>query len=237
MNICKKISLTGLMLASSAAFAVQPAMGWYAGLMLGASYPNGVNFTLNNPFVQFFPEFQNIPASLSYNLGINGGAQAGYRCDKFRFEGELNYSYSSWDRLRLGYFRIGHNNNVKGLNLNGKTGMFSGFFNVYYDIFDEENTDVTFVPYLGLGLGYAGIGSSVDFYLHNTQLNFLTVKQTNNAPIGQAMLGLNYFFTDNSSLGTDFRYMSTRNIKIIDSRYSMWTWNLIYNYSFDTMVS
>jgi len=228
-----KLGMASLLLASSVASAYQPAQGWYAGLMAGVSYAPSTSFNIPDPFVLAFPEFTSIPANLSYNTLANGGVQLGYRCDKFRIEGELNYNSNSYNRLRIGYFTIGSSNNVQGLNLSGRTNMFSGFINGYFDMYDEENLDVTWVPYVGLGVGYARLQSTVDFYIHNTQLNFLTMKNSTNAPIGQAILGINYFFSDRMSVGTDLRYMSTRTIRGLDSRFTLGTWNFLFNYSFD----
>ncbi|MGQ3890660.1 outer membrane protein [Legionella sp. CNM-4043-24] len=233
MNIYSKLGLTGLMLASGIASAYQPAQGWYAGLMGGFSYAPSTSFSISNPFVAFFPEFASIPAKLSYNVGGNAGAQLGYRCDKFRVEGELNYNFNSYDRLRIGYFTIGSSHNVQGLNLSGHSNMYAGFINGFFDIYDEENMDTTWVPYVGLGIGYARVQNSIDFFIHNYQLNFLTAKASSNEPIGQAILGLNYFLSDNTSLGWDFRYMSTRKLDYLNSRFEVVTGNLVFNYSFD----
>lgn len=236
MTMCKKIGLAaGLVLASSASMAVIPASGWYAGLMVGGSYAPSTNFNIPDPFVAYFPAYASIPAKLSYNILANGGLQVGFRCENFRVEGELNFNSNSYDRLRIGYYTIGSSHNVQGLNLSGHTSLYSGFINGFYDFFNEENTDTTWVPYLGLGVGYARVQSTVDFFYQNTQLNFLTFKSNNNAPIGQAIAGLSYFLNDEWSMSGDVRYMSTRNIRQLDSRFSLVTLNFLVNYAFDTV--
>lgn len=243
MTIFSKIGLTSLMLASGVASAYQPAMGWYAGLMGGVSYAPGINFTVLNPLAVYFPpasNFTSLPVKLTYNVLGNGGVQVGYRCDKFRVEGELNFNTNSYNKLQVGPFTIGSNSNIQGLYLNGHNNLYAGFINGFFDIYDEENTDTTWVPYVGLGIGYARVQSSIDFYANFTNIpnpirnrQIFTAKASTSAPIGQAILGINYFFSDELSIGTDLRYMSTRNIRLLDSRYSVGTWNLVLNYSFD----
>ena len=233
MNIYSKLGLTGLMLASGIASAYQPAQGWYAGLMGGFSYAPSTTFSLNDPFIARYPRFANVTAKLNYNVGGNGGVQLGYRCDKFRVEGELNYNFNSYNRLRIGNYTIGSSHNVQGLNLSGNSNMYAGFINGFFDIYDEEDVGTTWVPYVGLGIGYARVQNTADFFVQYRQVNFLTAKASSNEPIGQAILGLNYFFSDNMSLGWDFRYMSTRKLDYLNSRFEVVTGNLVFNYSFD----
>lgn len=231
MNFFSKASITGLMFVSTAVFAAEPAEGWYAGFMLGPSYTPNINrnITINNPIIT-----STLPGRLSYDILGNLGIQFGFRCNKFRYEGELNYNYNTFDKLKLGGFELTTDPNLVGLSMKGYTGIGSALFNAYYEFYDEEYSATKFVPYIGLGIGYAQLNSSLNLYFNGTQLNRTTRTRSADAPVAQGILGINYFFTDNVSLGTDFRYLTTNNIKAYnDSRVSYASWNLVMNFSFD----
>jgi opacity protein-like surface antigen len=236
MNLRLKLALTGFLLSSSMSYAYTPVMGWYGGLMLGASFAQSLKFNVPNPLHPYLPSPTSFPGSLTYNVRGNGGGQIGYRCDQFRLEAEVNINSNSYNKLGVGGLRIGSSHNVKGLNIKGGTSVLSGFINGFFDFYNEENLNTTIVPYVGLGIGYAGVRNSIDFYINNRQINFLTAKATNNGPIGQVIGGINYFFSDELSVGTDVRYLSTRNIPRINSRFSVVQWNLLFNYSFNSSI-
>lgn len=234
-----KSSLIGFMLASSSVFAVEPAMGWYAGFMLGASYAPSQDFTIyNTPFFQG-PRVANV----SYNILGNFGGQFGYRCNKFRYEAELVYNRNKIKDITVGGFTLNNDptavlfpagGNIR-TRIKGNTSLAAAFFNAYYEFYDEDYAETSFVPYVGLGLGYANVKNNASFEtwidpIHTHYRNSVS----GNAPIGQAILGINYFFSDNVSLGTDFRYMKSKNINAFDSSVSIGTWNiLVMNFSFD----
>lgn len=237
-----KSSLIGFMLASSSVFAVEPAMGWYAGFMLGASYSPSQDFIIyNSPFFQG-PHV----ADVSYNILGNFGGQFGYRCNKFRYEAELVYNRNKVKDITINGLTLnkdpttvtfpGGNNRGR---IKGNTSMAAAFFNAYYEFYDEDYAETSFVPYVGLGIGYANVKNNLTFETwieHQVNPNHTHYRNSvsGSAPIGQAILGINYFFSDNVSLGTDFRYMKSKSINAFDSSVSIGTWNiLVMNFSFD----
>src|SRR4051812_37407558 len=107
MNLVARLSIASAMLISSTSYAVEPDDGWYAGLMIGGSYLNKIDLELpiTYPLAQLgllavFTHDNN--TQISYNIGINGGFQFGYRwCDNFRFEGQLYTNYNVINRLKF----------------------------------------------------------------------------------------------------------------------------------------
>ena len=225
-----KYAIAALALASSASYAVEPAEGWYAGLLLGFSDAPSLTFNVNNPFAAV-----PLPAKLTYDIYGNAAAQIGFRCNKLRYEGEVVFNRNPYDRLTVGNFSIKNtrNNNGSGLGMKGNTSMIAGLFNAYYEFYDEDYSATKWVPYAGLGIGYASIHNRLDFYVNSVLLNENRNSVTKSSAIAQGILGINYFFTDNVSLGSDLRYMTTKKISIYDSRVTAATWNLVMNVSFD----
>jgi opacity protein-like surface antigen len=109
--------------------------------------------------------------------------------------------------------------------------LYAGLFNVYYDIFNTDEYETNFIPYIGLGIGYGGVQNQLKYYYN--QVEFLNDKVSTGTAIGQAILGINYFFDESWSLGTDFRYMVTQKIQPYDQRFKIITWNFVLNYTFD----
>ncbi|MDP1604815.1 MAG: outer membrane beta-barrel protein [Legionella sp.] len=245
MNFLSKCGIAGLMFASSGVFAAEPAMGWYAGIFAGPSFAPSRKFDIYSPFFTTTP----LLGKLSYGVLANGGGQLGYRCNKFRFEGELVYNANNFDELTVNGFTITNNQERPGLSIRGKTSFTAGLFNAYYEFYDEDYSETQFVPYIGLGVGYAHIRNTLDFYYYSPYyyinravlINRNRNSESTNSAIGQAIIGINYFFNDSISLGTDFRYMSTGSIGTLDSRITsrntsrvqVGTWNFLLNFSFD----
>lgn len=244
MNFFSKCSIAGLMLASSGAFAAEPAMGWYAGIFAGPSIAPSRKFDIYTPFISPIP----LLGKLSYGVNADGGGQIGYRCSNFRFEGELVFNTNHFRQLTLNGFTITNNQNRPGLSIKGSTSFMAGLFNAYYEFYDEDYSETQFVPYIGLGIGYVHIRNTLNFYYYNPLYYInraVLINQNRNsisadAAIGQAIIGVNYFFNDYLSLGTDLRYMRTGNIGTLGpritqnaSRVQAGTWNVLLNYSFD----
>ena len=230
MKFLSKLGITSLMLASSSLMAAEPAMGWYAGFMLGPSIASSNDITIQNP--PFFLGFSPIVADISYSVLGNFGAQLGYRCNKFRYEGELLFNRNNLKDITVNGVTL---NNNSGVDVNGNTTTGAAFFNAYYEFYDEDNPDTAFVPYFGLGIGYAHVKNSITFTtpgLLNTGIKF-TNSASGNAAIGQAILGFSYFFNDNVSLGSDLRYMKSQTINDFNSSISVGSWNFLMNFSFD----
>lgn len=286
MNFFSKLSVVGLIMASSTAFAVEPAMGWYAGLFAGPSYApeTDFRFTQNAAAIPFnvgttpYNLVVRTPASgasITYGVFVNGGLQLGYRCNKFRYEGELLVDSNSISKLRYNSLIVSElytgnfpsipytlvetdisNPNFTLTNktarndffIRGNTTLTGAFFNAYYEFYDQDYSYTRIVPYVGLGIGYASINNMLSLY-YNTYLynpttggfysrDILLARTSNSTstPMGQGIIGLNYFFSDTMSIGTDFRYISTNKIKSIDSKYQTYTWNFLINYTFDQPI-
>lgn len=256
MKLLRYLSIAGLglVLTSFSTYAVIPANGWYAGLFAGVSYKPGVRprFITTNP-LNGFPIY-NYNGSLSYNGGGIGGGQIGYRLCNFRLEGELAYNYSPYQKLQYNNITIKRHystlyapivpilNNkyyIDNVRLSGHTSFGAGFINLYYDIFDEDD-DPTWIPYLGLGVGYATLQNSLTIetlstatapVLPSTQTNHI-FKTNTNSVIGQAIIGLSYYYSDELFFGLDYRYLSTNTIPKFQTRAQVHTLNLGFNYTF-----
>lgn len=228
MKFLSKLGITSLMLASSSLMAAEPAMGWYAGFMLGPSTASSNNITVQNPPVSL--GFAPITGDLSYNILGNFGAQLGYRCNKFRYEGELVFNRNNLKDFTVNGITFDSNSEDR---INGNTTTGAALFNVFYEFYDEDNAETAFVPYFGLGIGYANVKNTLTF----TPRRFPEVEFKNtasgNAAIGQAILGFSYFFNDNVSLGSDLRYMKSQTINDFNSSISVGSWNFLMNFSFD----
>lgn len=226
MKFLSKLGITSLMLASSSLMAAEPAMGWYAGFMLGPSIASSNDITIYNPppSLGFFP----FTGNLSYNVLGNFGAQLGYRCNKFRYEGELVFNRNNLKEFTVNGITLDSNSEDR---IKGNTTTGAALFNAFYEFYDEDNPDTAFVPYIGLGIGYAHVKNSLTF----TRRSGLEYKNdaSGNAAVGQAILGFSYFFSDNVSLGTDLRYLKSQTINDFNSSISVGSWNFLMNFSFD----
>lgn len=242
MNNIYKVSFAGLFLASSSLFAVEPALGWYGGLFVGPSFASGTDVTISritpaDPFFVFRP-------SISYNILVNLGAQVGYRCNKLRYEVELLYDVNTISKIsRVPPDLDGVT--ISDTNVKGQTWALGGLFNAYYEFYDLDYSETRWVPYVGLGIGYAQVNSSLDYQLAATPIipgltgATLQVNTVENTPIGQGIIGASYFMSDTSSIATDFRYYTSKlNIKNthhtnFNSRVSGFSLNFVFNYTFD----
>lgn len=204
--------------------AAVPAEGWYSGLMLSGTNLSGLKFNLFNPLTRR-TEFSQI----SYKPAIGGGGQIGYRYSKARFEMQFYYDNNTINRVLIGDLSLYPTSNYLGLNGTGNTRFFAAMFNVFYEIYPEDR-EIRLAPYLGLGIGYASINNS--YCLFRLERELIARNESASAPMGQAIAGINYFFTDSCSAGVDFRYMSTPNHQQLNSSVSVSSVNFIVNLSF-----
>lgn len=225
MNTIFKSALLGLAL-STQAFAIEPSNGWYVGGFAGISFSPSVDFTILNPFTT-----ARIPGQISYDPLADGGINLGYRCSNFRFEGELVYNQNRYNKLRINQSYVPQLTDTQaGLAFKGNTQVFAGLFNVYYDLFYEDS-DSNMVPYFGIGLGYGEVSNQLNFYFN--QFQFIQDKENTALMVGQAILGLDYFFNEDWSLGADIRYLSSKKIEPYNHRAAFGAINLVLNYTFD----
>lgn len=251
-----KMSLVGL-LASSTAFSATPEDGWYAGLMGELSYAPSLDFRLSstsfyniNTFLTFlgYPPLLSPAGEVKYShVGGGGGGQVGYRYCGFRFEGELLFNTSSYDKLSIGGYSLTDNTNAalafpfSNLTINGSTTLGAGLFNIYYDFYDMNGDDISWVPYVGLGIGYGYVQNKLSLDYNTTptattvvSTTLVDFKENTSTPVGQAILGISYLFNDSFSMGLDYRYLTTREISGFNERLTLHTLNLNFNYWFDT---
>lgn len=254
MKHINKFTLAGLLVANCSVFGATPAEGWYGGFVGGFTYtpnivtnrtPNPAAIILINsnaligipvPLVNFNPlAFSGfIRSSLQHGLGGDFGGQIGYRLCNFRLEGELVYNYSPLSLVKVGGITIKRHVTLRNpIRFGGQTNVGAGFINLYYDFYDEEY-DPTWVPYLGVGVGYAYIRNSTTFtipYLFTNAVSF-TTKHSGNSAIGQGIIGISYYYSDYLSFGLDYRYEGSATIKKLGSRVQVNALNLNFNYAF-----
>lgn len=176
------------LLAAGIASAATPVDGMYTRLFGGYTYlPDNVSTTVNSAV-------WNRP---SYNGGYNVGGAFGFASNPLRYE--LEYTFVSADTSSFNLNYVGQT---------GVSGTSSGNFvmaNIFYDC-PEVLPSVA--PYLGVGLGYANIQST----LQSTGPNGYTYfKGTDNEFAYQATLGLTYNFAENYALNVNYRYIATDN--------------------------
>lgn len=226
-----KLALAGLFFANTAVLA-GPVDGWYAGLMIGATFNPKIDYTLFNPYYNAFAylNYPQIGSQIDYRTGINGSAQAGYRYCNFRMEAEFLYAHNQWNSWTVGPFNFTKRETTQLPKVNAYTQFGAGLFNVYYEFYDPDS-DPVFAPYLGLGLGY-GHGQNTIKLERSTWTVIPEHKYTQKAPLGQVILGLTYYQNSNLSYGLDYRFLTTNKIKDFDARIKSNSVNLSFNYTF-----
>lgn len=136
----------------------------------------------------------------------------------------------------VNYYQIGNNN--RNFLYREKQLFFSGFVNLLYDFY-SENSDVSFVPYIGIGIGAMHLSNTLSVFFQDFTLSpyeySATFKTANfSSAMGQGIIGATYLLDDFSNIGLDFRYMVTRPLtQFADNRLSIYTLNLVFNYTFD----
>lgn len=197
----------------------------------GLAVINTLDPTLSYPTTAF----SNLTSgTLEYRVGGNFSGHLGYRICNFRAEGELLFNYSPLSTVKVAGASISrHVSFTNPLRLGGQTVLGAGLINGYYDFYDEE-MDPTWVPYVGLGIGYSYLRNTVSYtlpYLYK-QVFSLTTKNNESSPVGQAILGISYYTSDDLSIGLDYRYITTKSLSDIHSRLQIHTINLNFNYFF-----
>lgn len=183
--------------------------------------------------------------SASHGLGGDFAVQAGYRVCNFRLEGELLFNYAPISVVKVNGVTFSQHVTFRNpIRINGQTGFGAGLFNAYYDFYNEEN-DPSWVPYLGLGVGYAYTRTSINFsvpYLFPTLPNYpnlssysvsYNTKVNKSSPMGQGIVGISYYYSDDLALFMDYRYITTNRISQLGNRISTNTLNFGFNYSFE----
>ena len=221
----KVVCFLGSLLFFGIAHSAIPLEGWYGGLMIGPARAFNLNFNLSNPFTH-----RPAVGELNYKTSVNVGGQLGYRYDKFRSEAQLIYDQSKFNHVQIDNLSISSHTNFNGPSLSGNTNFFAAMFNTFYEFY-QEDVEVKLVPYVGLGVGYATVRNSVSL-LYNQQQIFGRSDNAS-APMGQGIIGINYFFSDSRSLALDYRYTTTPKHQRLNSSVAIEAINLVVNLSFD----
>ncbi len=253
----KRSGLLALLLAASPAFAVNPVQGWYGGIQLGVNYTPSTQYTfpttfdrpVNFPDVQISPYFDlinlEVPAGTTLKLyyatmGQIAG-QVGYRCNKFRVEGQLGYNNSPYNSLKINNVTLNINDQTiitrRGNNytFDGATNTMYGMLNGYYDFIPSE-PDANFAPYIGAGVGYAYLQNIFNISVTDTSLNNYDLKVTRSisTPAVQGIVGASYFMDDFTAFGLDFRYfVTTTKSQILNANAQILSVNLTFNGAFN----
>ena len=209
---------------------------------------NPLNSQLN---IAALPVFQSTGGSIKHSIGGDVAGQVGYRICNFRFEGELLLNFAPIKRIDIGGVSVTKSFGTNGfVKFSGKSVMGAGLINAFYDFYDEED-DPTWIPYLGLGIGYSHISNTTKLTVGTPTLPpcinplapnlcliqpaafTLTLDSTRSAPVGQGIIGVSYYTSDNVAIGLDYRYLSTNTIKTLNSRISVNSINVNFNYWFN----
>ena len=116
--------------------------------------------------------------------------------------------------------------------------------NGYYDFipFDSESN---FVPFVGLGLGYAYTQNSIDmslWYDKNSagatvpgyEVLALNINRSTSSAAGQVILGASYFLDDLTAFSLDARYFTTqKQSEVTQARVEVITLNLSFTGAFN----
>src|SRR3990167_4306137 len=124
----KLISPIGLLLASLHAFSLNPAPGWYTGLIGGVTYLPKVDFNVISPI-----DNTTNTGDLSYLIGGNGGLFLGYRFCHLRLELEPLFNDNRFQEIELGQFVLTGSPNNNAFNMTGYTYFVSGLINGIYE--------------------------------------------------------------------------------------------------------
>lgn len=264
MNNFIKLGIASLILTSSNSFSAIPAEGWYFGLFGEGSLPPSINFTANVPAnllngipsINYFRILNGLPiltnpvnGEIKYSFGGGAGGQIGYRYCGFRFEGELLFNYNTYKNITIGGLQFGKSQQVVNgitifpFSMSGHTALGALFFNAFYDFYNTQSNDVSWMPYIGLGIGIGHLSNS--FVINYNYLNqatglnaftsLLSFSSSTSTPLAQGILGISYLLDDTFTVGMDFRHIESRQISSLNGRFALNTINFNFNYWFDTL--
>lgn len=180
----KNTLLTAALLVTGVASAATPVDGWYTSAFGGFTFmPSNISTFNSNLFVE----------TTDYNTGYNAGVRLGYQSNPIRYEGE--YTYLS---ANLKHFNV---DNVRQITQNSDSFGSLIMANLYYDFRDIVPA---ISPFLGVGIGYAMLDTTLTGINLNGDLNHFTISENEFAYQGTA--GLTYNFAENYALNVAYRY-------------------------------
>ncbi len=166
------------------------AQDWYFTVAGGLAFvgdSTGVASTTNNDI------------TVSFDTGFGLSAAVGRRFSNFRLEAELGYGSSDADQETSSGVT-----NAK----NGTGTTWSVMANGLYDI----NMDSNWIPYVGLGIGYATVNLDLD-----ASTNFNSIDDSDATFAFQALTGVNYRISEQTALGLGYRYFRMGDVDLTDS--------------------
>lgn len=182
--------ISAALLASAATFAATPISGWYSSVFGGFTYmPDNISITT--------PLFSLNRAA--YDSGYNVGGRVGFKSNPLRYEGEITYIKANIHDLNV--------NNIRRPNASGDTTATLAMANIYYDFPDMVPS---IQPFLGIGLGYGWIQSTLESGGPIRAISFST--GTDNVFTYQATGGFTYNFAENFALDIAYRYVGTETV-------------------------
>ena len=185
----RQITTYALLLTSSVGMAATPIDGWYSSVFGGYAY---------------FPHFINtshgglIRNNVNTLAGFDAGGNVGFKSNPMRYEAEVSYMKAPVNSLDINY--------IPQTNASGYNNAVLGMANVYYDF---PNTPDLLKPFLGVGIGYAWVGSQLNA---NGPTFVSRFSGSNSAFAYQANAGLTFNFAENYALTINYRYVATTNV-------------------------
>lgn len=205
--------MLGLLLVNGVTHALNPIQGWYGGVRAGVSYQPDLKVSYTYKELSSQLSIKN--ETLSYSVLGGVGGQVGYRINDFRFELEGSYNTNPYKTLTIELtdgtsYGITSSTSTTGFSIKGNNDTYNLMLNAYYDIFNlfssESEMAAAFVPYVGLGIGGSYNVNGIALNYDQSQLDY--IKYSNKGAAAQALIGLNYFLDDFSTVGINAQYFS-----------------------------
>jgi len=187
--------------------AMPPRPGPYVAGFLGLALPVNTDATST----QYGPGAKNFNDRVEFDPGILIGGSGGFDFGFVRIEGELAYRHGEISSITEQI------SNVKYTNVDGRVGVYSAMFNVFFDL---HNPSIV-TPYLGGGIGLATLYLD-DTYGTATNTGYrerLYRSDEDTVFAYQAGAGLDIALTRMLSLDIGYRYFGTAKGKFNKSSY------------------
>lgn len=206
----KATLLSLALLTGSSVFAATPIDGWYMSAAGGYTYLPSNIYKISNNAIYTYP---------SYEAGFDVGGTFGYQSTPMRYEGEITYFNAN---IRRFY--------VNGLEQNQPSGYnnaVAAMANVFYDF---PALIMPLQPFVGIGIGYAWVGTNLEGFYDSTIHRFST---SDSVFAYQGMVGVTFNFAENYALTIDYRYLNTTNVFNMGRMFQAQTANVGAIYRFD----
>ena len=220
------VGLVGTFLLSSTTYAINPEDGWYGGLIIGASKTPSIYSQFYNPITKSYKQ-----GTFTYKVLGDLGLDIGYRCAQFRVEGELLLNYNPYKQIE-GQDIILKPKKNKNFSIKGQTYMGAIMANAFYDFFVPGGT-TNWVPYVGLGIGYATVKRSNTLYFNSVEVPYSTFSESANAPAAQGVVGASYYLDDFFAISLDYRYFTTKKMITFNKKTEVNFVNITFSGSFN----